>query len=95
MDAPQGGAGAWQLAMLGKLGSTSSPTALRLLSGTVPHDHYFLSTVIYVVAPEVNEIGTASPGGGKGWSIVRVATNFTSKMFVRLSDYKSRLVMVE
>jgi len=32
-----------------------------------------------VVAPGVSEINTTSPGGGRGWSIVRADTNFNSK----------------
>jgi len=39
-----------------------------------------LVLVSVVVASAVSEINAASPGGGRGWSVARATTNFTSKM---------------
>ena len=84
LDTPQGGPGAWQLVPPGKLGSLNSPAALRLSPASFLKLSLLSFCCYLSLLLQVNEINTSSPGGGRGWSVVRTTTNITSKMFARL-----------
>jgi len=83
MDTPQSGAGTWQLATPGKLGSTSSPAAPRFPPGFTPKQSIVVFLLLSVVASEATKTNAASSEGGRGWSVARATAIFTSKMLAR------------
>ena len=83
LDAPQSGAGTWQLATPGKLGSTSSPAAPSSHQGLLLNNQIIIFLLLSVVASEATKTNAASSEGGRGWSVARATTIITSKMLAR------------
>jgi len=82
LDAPQSGAGDWQLACLASWGQPAAQLLQISHQGLLLNDHCYLSVAICCCLG-TTKTNAASSEGGRGWSVARAATIITSKTLAR------------